>query len=109
MLSINLQVVEWLDYAPTFFSGSEFENACSFVDGYLASRTFLVGHGLTVADIAVWSNLAGKLWVCLPFFFKACSRHCNVYQIVSFFFRDWSTVGESKEIKEIPKSCPLVQ
>jgi len=52
-------VVEWLDYAPTFFSGSEFENACSFVDGFLASRTFLVGHGLTVADIAVWSNLAG--------------------------------------------------
>jgi hypothetical protein len=109
MLSINLQVVEWLDYAPTFFSGSEFENACSFVDGFLASRTFLVGHGLTVADIAVWSNLAGKLWVCLPFFFQACSRHCNIYQIVSFFSRDWSTVGESKEIKEIPKSCPLVQ
>ncbi|CAL5017217.1 unnamed protein product [Urochloa decumbens] len=52
-------VAEWLEYAPTFLSGSEFENACSFVDGYLASRTFLVGHGLTIADIAVWSNLAG--------------------------------------------------
>ncbi|CAO2174611.1 unnamed protein product [Urochloa humidicola] len=52
-------VAEWLEYAPMFLSGSEFENACSFVDGYLASRTFLVGHGLTIADIAVWSNLAG--------------------------------------------------
>ena len=28
---INLQVIEWLEYAPTFLSGSEFENACSFV------------------------------------------------------------------------------
>jgi hypothetical protein len=26
-----------------------------------------------------------------------------------FSFRDRSTVGESKEIREIPKSCPLVQ
>jgi glutathione S-transferase len=67
-LFINLQVAEWLEYAPMFLSGSEFENACSFVDGYLTSRTFLVGHGLTIADIAVWSNLAGKLRVCSPFF-----------------------------------------
>jgi hypothetical protein len=28
---MNLQVIEWLEYAPTFLSGSEFENACSFV------------------------------------------------------------------------------
>ncbi|PUZ52014.1 hypothetical protein GQ55_6G236700 [Panicum hallii var. hallii] len=53
--------VEWLEYASIFLSGSEFENACSFVDGYLAFRTFLVGHGLTIADIAVWSNLAENL------------------------------------------------
>jgi glutamyl-tRNA synthetase len=52
-------VVEWLEYAPTFLLGSEFEVACSFVDGYLMSRTFLVGHVLTIADITVWSNLAG--------------------------------------------------
>ncbi|XP_008658555.1 glutamyl-tRNA synthetase, cytoplasmic isoform X1 [Zea mays] len=52
-------VVEWLEYVPIFLSGSEFENACLFVDGFLASRTFLVGHGLTIADIVVWSNLAG--------------------------------------------------
>ncbi|KAG8088618.1 hypothetical protein GUJ93_ZPchr0010g8011 [Zizania palustris] len=52
-------VVEWLEYAPTFLSGSGFEVACSFIDGYLTSRTFLVGPGLTIADIAVWSNLAG--------------------------------------------------
>jgi glutathione S-transferase len=75
LLLINLQVAEWLEYAPMFLSGSEFENACSFVDGYLISRTFLVGHGLTIADIAVWSNLAGKLRDCLPFFFQAGSGH----------------------------------
>ncbi|BAA90375.1 putative multifunctional amino acid-tRNA ligase [Oryza sativa Japonica Group] len=52
-------VDQWLDYAPVILSGSEFEAACSFLDGYLASRTFLVSYGLSIADIVVWSNLAG--------------------------------------------------
>ncbi|KAM3299685.1 hypothetical protein ACQJBY_040939 [Aegilops geniculata] len=53
------QVDQWLEYAPLILSGSEFEAACSFLDGYLATRTFLVGYGLSIADIAVWSNLTG--------------------------------------------------
>ncbi|XP_077226825.1 glutamyl/glutaminyl-tRNA synthetase, class Ic [Tasmannia lanceolata] len=53
------QVDEWLDFAPMFSSGSEFETACSHVDGYLSLRTFLVGCNLTIADIAIWSGLAG--------------------------------------------------
>nr|XP_010941452.1 glutamate--tRNA ligase, cytoplasmic [Elaeis guineensis] len=53
------QIDEWLDYAPIFLSGSEFEGACSDVDGYLSLRTFLVGYSLSIADIAVWSGLAG--------------------------------------------------
>uniref|UniRef100_A0A0E0JGW9 glutamate--tRNA ligase n=1 Tax=Oryza punctata TaxID=4537 RepID=A0A0E0JGW9_ORYPU len=52
-------VDQWLDYAPVILSGSEFEAACSFLDGYLASRTFLVSYGLSIADIVIWSNLAG--------------------------------------------------
>ncbi|KAM0905670.1 hypothetical protein ACQ4PT_017259 [Festuca glaucescens] len=52
-------VDQWLEYAPLILSGSEFEAACSFLDGYLASRTFLVGYGLSIADIVVWSNLTG--------------------------------------------------
>ncbi|CAD6238889.1 unnamed protein product [Miscanthus lutarioriparius] len=49
---------QWLEYAPVIPSSSEFEAACSFLDGYLASRTFLVGHS-QIADIVVWSNIAG--------------------------------------------------
>ncbi|TVU01319.1 hypothetical protein EJB05_53227 [Eragrostis curvula] len=33
-------VDQWLEYAPVILSGSEFEAACSFLDGYLASRPF---------------------------------------------------------------------
>ncbi|KAF8394774.1 hypothetical protein HHK36_020989 [Tetracentron sinense] len=51
------QIDEWLEY-PVFLSGSEFENACSHVDGYLLLQTFLVGHSLSIADIAFWSGLA---------------------------------------------------
>ncbi|CAH1419869.1 unnamed protein product [Lactuca virosa] len=58
------QIDEWLDYAPIFSSGSEYEGACKYVDGYLLHRTFLIGHTLSVADITIWSYLAGagKRW-----------------------------------------------
>ncbi|PWA55621.1 Aminoacyl-tRNA synthetase, class I, conserved site-containing protein [Artemisia annua] len=58
------QIDEWLDYAPIFSSGSEYEGACKLVDGYLLQHTFLVGHSLSVADISIWSYLAaaGKRW-----------------------------------------------
>lgn len=55
-----LQIDEWLEYAPIFASGSQFEEACGYVDGYLLQHTFLVGHSLSIADIAVWSGLAGS-------------------------------------------------
>ncbi|CAN6858796.1 unnamed protein product [Brassica oleracea] len=54
------QIDEWVDYACVFSSGSEFENACTRVDKYLQSGTFLVGHSLSIADVAVWSALAGS-------------------------------------------------
>nr|XP_043609461.1 glutamate--tRNA ligase, cytoplasmic [Erigeron canadensis] len=58
------QIDKWLEYATIFSSGSEFEGACKFVDGYLLHRTFLVGHTFSAADIAVCSYLAGsgKRW-----------------------------------------------
>ncbi|KAI6695476.1 hypothetical protein NL676_023186 [Syzygium grande] len=58
-VSESSEVDKWLDYAPILSSGSEFENACKYLDEYLEKSTFLVGHSLTVADIAIWSGLAG--------------------------------------------------
>ncbi|KAG5414059.1 hypothetical protein IGI04_001626 [Brassica rapa subsp. trilocularis] len=60
--SLNLYSIdELIDYAPVFSSsGSEFKNACTSVDNYLQSGTFLVGHSLSIADVAVWSALAGS-------------------------------------------------
>ncbi|PKA63043.1 Glutamine--tRNA ligase [Apostasia shenzhenica] len=55
----SAQIDEWLEYASIFSSGPQFESACLHVDGHLALRTFLVGYSLSVADIAVWSGLAG--------------------------------------------------
>ncbi|ERN02087.1 hypothetical protein AMTRI_Chr02g223680 [Amborella trichopoda] len=53
------QIDEWLEYAPTLSSGAEFEVASSYIDVFLSLRTFLVGHILSIADIAIWSGLAG--------------------------------------------------
>ncbi|PON69554.1 Glutamyl-tRNA synthetase, archaeal/eukaryotic cytosolic [Parasponia andersonii] len=53
------QIDEWLEYASILSSGSAFETACKYVDSYLEGRTFLVGNFLSIADIAIWSGLAG--------------------------------------------------
>ncbi|XWS57091.1 hypothetical protein CRYUN_Cryun09bG0141800 [Craigia yunnanensis] len=53
------QIDEWLQYAPTISCGSEFENACGYMDAYLEKRTFFVSHYFSIADIAIWSGLAG--------------------------------------------------
>ncbi|KAJ6397379.1 hypothetical protein OIU77_018403 [Salix suchowensis] len=53
------QIDQWLEYTPVLSVGSEFENACNYIDNYLQTRTFLVGYSLSIADIAIWSGLAG--------------------------------------------------
>ncbi|MBA0781155.1 hypothetical protein Gotri_002109 [Gossypium trilobum] len=55
------QIDEWLEYAPTLLLGSEFENACSYMDIYMEKRTFFVSHSFSIADIAIWSGLAGAI------------------------------------------------
>ncbi|KAE8671874.1 Phytochrome A [Hibiscus syriacus] len=53
------QIDEWLEYAPIISCGSELENACSYMEVYLEKRTFFVSHYFSIADIAIWSGLAG--------------------------------------------------
>ncbi|KAL9262634.1 Glutamate--tRNA ligase, cytoplasmic-like protein [Drosera capensis] len=53
------KIDEWVDYTQIFSSGSDFETACAYADSYLLKRTFLVAHDVSIADIALWSALAG--------------------------------------------------
>ncbi|ONK61707.1 uncharacterized protein A4U43_C08F32730 [Asparagus officinalis] len=53
------KIDEWLECVLIFSSGSYFESACGLVDAHLALRTFLVGYNFSIADIALWSALAG--------------------------------------------------
>lgn len=48
----------WLDYCPSLVPGAGLEAACAAVDNFLAPRSYLVGYGLTLADVAVWGQLA---------------------------------------------------
>lgn len=44
-------------------SGTSFEAAVTFLSSFLATRTFLVGHTATAADLAVWGALcAARQW-----------------------------------------------
>lgn len=50
---------QWLAFAPALGAGPGLVAAAAQANEYLAARTFLVGHRLTLADIAVWGELAG--------------------------------------------------
>ena len=52
---------QWLDFAPQLVPGASFAAACQAANEALTLRTFLAGHGLTVADVAVWGQLKGAL------------------------------------------------
>ncbi|XP_016445352.2 glutamate--tRNA ligase, cytoplasmic-like [Nicotiana tabacum] len=84
------QIDEWLDYAPIFASGSQFEEACGYVDGYLLQRTFLVGYSLSIADIAVWSGLAGagKRWESL----RSSKKYQNLARWFNSIFAEYDGV-----------------
>lgn len=57
---VLVKIDEWLEHATIFSYGSEFETACGHVDAHLALRTFLVGYSLSIADVSIWSGLAGN-------------------------------------------------
>lgn len=54
-----MKVDEWLEYSRALVQGSGLEPACKSIDQFLSSRTFLVGHGVTLADLACWGQLQG--------------------------------------------------
>lgn len=50
---------QWLAFAPALAAGTGLMAAAAQANDFLATRTYLVGHRLTLADIAVWGELAG--------------------------------------------------
>ncbi|XP_071491783.1 bifunctional glutamate/proline--tRNA ligase-like [Diadema antillarum] len=55
------EVDHWLDFSNIRLgSSSDFNQAVSYLDKILGPRTFLVGHELTIADLAVWGALKGS-------------------------------------------------
>ena len=53
------QVDEWLAFLPRLAAGPGLAEAAAAVNNFLALRTYLVGHRLTLADIALWGQLTG--------------------------------------------------
>ncbi|XP_041020754.1 glutamate--tRNA ligase, cytoplasmic [Juglans microcarpa x Juglans regia] len=82
------QIDQWLEYAPVFSLGSAFENACKYVDEFLQSRTVLVGNYLSIADIAIWSGLAGtgQRWESL----RKSKKYQNLVRWFNSIFLEYS-------------------
>jgi hypothetical protein len=60
-LLLKLQVDQWLDFAPQLVAGASFAAACEAANAALTLRTYLAGHSMSVADVAVWGQLKGVL------------------------------------------------
>jgi len=55
---------DWLAQAKNFLPGGGFERQCEQVDEYLATRTYLVGHAITLADLAMWAEFTtNRQWL----------------------------------------------
>ena len=54
------QVDEWLAFLPRLAAGPGLAEAAAAVNDFLSLRTYLVGHRLTLADIALWGQLTGR-------------------------------------------------
>ncbi len=55
------QIDHWLDYSVSQLSRQNFtEDVLSHLDAILAPRVYLVGHNLSLADIAVYGSLRGE-------------------------------------------------
>ena len=50
------EVFEWLTRCRSLAPGGGFEKQCEGVNEYLATRTYLVGHDVTLADLALWAE-----------------------------------------------------
>lgn len=57
---VGRQVDQWLDFLPMLAPGAGLAAACAYVDSMLALRTTLVGHHVTLADVALWGCFAGS-------------------------------------------------
>lgn len=55
------QVDAWIDTAAGLLPGAGLLPLAEAVSEYLALRTFLVGDGLTLADVAIWGQLQATL------------------------------------------------
>ena len=53
------QVDEWLAFLPRLAAGPGLAEAAAALNDFLSLRTYLVGHRLTLADIALWGQLTG--------------------------------------------------
>ena len=52
------EVLAWIERAKNFAPGGGFEAQCEGANEYLATRTYLVGHELTLADLAMWGEFS---------------------------------------------------
>jgi hypothetical protein len=76
----------------------------------LASQTFLVAYSFSIADIAVWSNIAGEFLPILIGVHLNFQNHISLnWEVTLIFVRNWPTMGKPEKVQEISKPCLLVQ
>lgn len=102
------EIDHWLDFSSGRLScTSTFTEALSYLDHVLGPITFLVGHGLTIADFAVWGTLRGSgQWLGLVSSGKAPTNVARYFDFLSnqdLFKAVSKTLPEIKAVKENKK------
>jgi hypothetical protein len=67
LLAVGLQVDQWTDYVCTnVVSGGGLEGVLTALNDYLSFRSYMIGHAVSLADVALWGQLQGVFHMQLP-------------------------------------------
>ncbi|OQS07909.1 glutamyl-tRNA synthetase [Thraustotheca clavata] len=97
------EIDSWVDYATGHIRSATLSSTAAFLDAVLAERTYLIGFGLTLADIAVFSALNLVHYEVNATLLPNLSRWFNFFAEQSVFASAKSTL---QAIKPAPKAAP---
>lgn len=82
------EIDSWIDYALT----CSISDVVPFLNDHLAHRTFIIGYGITLADVALWKRLVGL---------SSLDTHVHVYRWMTYLSSLQPLASTEAKIKDL--------
>jgi glutamyl-tRNA synthetase len=100
------QIDQWLDWSVVMKPGQGLPGLLQHLNAFLSTRSFLVGDGVTLADVAVWGTLASMaLWVNKLKKDKSLGSLAKWYDVCSALPAFAAVINQAQANKEAKKAA----